>query len=397
MKTKIFFLILTLIVCGLFKTENTWAQKLTYIEKTFEGTSQLVNPIQAKKEILEKANAKIASDMILDMIGSDKYQKNLSQVKKIIIQSSKYIPFSKTSDLTKEGDLSKMVITLSVSLEDLRFLLKESGLLKETELSPTILPIYIVKDDLQTKTSAWWMDGVEDSQTQFLNGLLRSVFKKSSFNLVNLTKSGVVLPETLKKATLGEAEYLSLSQMYKAPFVLVGEVKIEKVVDADPMVGTKTVAQLNWKILEVNTFKNNLPSRVIGEVSRKIDLDTQDYLKSFHKKIQEQGEAFAQDLIAQLTEMWSRGTLGANVVQIRLMRHLPIENLEKIKNSLIAITRDIKTVKERRITSNYVVFEVETSASAESLGSKLQRVDLSGYKFVLQNVQNNELFFRFIQ
>jgi GTPase involved in cell partitioning and DNA repair len=177
----------------------------------------------------------------------------------------------------------------------------------------------------------------------------------------------------------------------------VGEVKIEKVVDADPMVGTKTVAQLNWKILEVNTFKNNLPSRVIGEVSRKIDLDTQDYLKSFHKKIQEQGEAFAQDLIAQLTEMWSRGTLGANVVQIRLMRHLPIENLEKIKNSLIAITRDIKTVKERRITSNYVVFEVETSASAESLGSKLQRVDLSGYKFVLQNVQNNELFFRFIQ
>lgn len=397
MKTKIFFLILTLIVCGLFKTENTWAQKLTYIEKTYEGTSQLVNPIQAKKEILEKANAKIASDMILDMIGSDKYQKNLSQVKKIIIQSSKYIPFSKTSDLTKEGDLSKMVITLSVSLEDLRFLLKESGLLKETELSPTILPIYIVKDDLQTKTSAWWMDGVEDSQTQFLNGLLRSVFKKSSFNLVNLTKSGVVLPETLKKATLGEAEYLSLSQMYKAPFVLVGEVKIEKVVDADPMVGTKTVAQLNWKILEVNTFKNNLPSRVIGEVSRKIDLDTQDYLKSFHKKIQEQGEAFAQDLIAQLTEMWSRGTLGANVVQIRLMRHLPIENLEKIKNSLIAITRDIKTVKERRITSNYVVFEVETSASAESLGSKLQRVDLSGYKFVLQNVQNNELFFRFIQ
>jgi hypothetical protein len=397
MKTKIFFLILTLIVCGLFKTENTWAQKLTYIEKTFEGTSQLVNPIQAKKEILEKANAKIASDMILDMIGSDKYQKNLSQVKKIIIQSSKYIPFSKTSDLTKEGDLSKMVITLSVSLEDLRFLLKESGLLKETELSPTILPIYIVKDDLQTKTSAWWMDGVEDSQTQFLNGLLRSVFKKSSFNLVNLTKSGVVLPETLKKATLGEAEYLSLSQMYKAPFVLVGEVKIEKVVDADPMVGTKTVAQLNWKILEVNTFKNNLPSRMIGEVSRKIDLDTQDYLKSFHKKIQEQGEAFAQDLIAQLTEMWSRGTLGANVVQIRLMRHLPIENLEKIKNSLIAITRDIKTVKERRITSNYVVFEVETSASAESLGSKLQRVDLSGYKFVLQNVQNNELFFRFIQ
>jgi hypothetical protein len=397
MKTKIFFLILTLIVCGLFKTENTWAQKLTYIEKTYEGTSQLVNPIQAKKEILEKANAKIASDMILDMIGSDKYQKNLSQVKKIIIQSSKYIPFSKTSDLTKEGDLSKMVITLSVSLEDLRFLLKESGLLKETELSPTILPIYIVKDDLQTKTSAWWMDGVEDSQTQFLNGLLRSVFKKSSFNLVNLTKSGVVLPETLKKATLGEAEYLSLSQMYKAPFVLVGEVKIEKVVDADPMVGTKTVAQLNWKILEVNTFKNNLPSRMIGEVSRKIDLDTQDYLKSFHKKIQEQGEAFAQDLIAQLTEMWSRGTLGANVVQIRLMRHLPIENLEKIKNSLIAITRDIKTVKERRITSNYVVFEVETSASAESLGSKLQRVDLSGYKFVLQNVQNNELFFRFIQ
>jgi hypothetical protein len=139
-----------------------------FIEKTYDGVSESENGTMARKEIVDNATEKVTSDLLHELLGDAKFNKNRTLLNtKIFKNSGRFIPVIKAGDLIKAEKGYKLSVFLQVNTKTLEAMLLENGLLYEFDSLPSILPMISIHDRVREKKVIWW-SGVKDDILKML-------------------------------------------------------------------------------------------------------------------------------------------------------------------------------------------------------------------------------------
>ncbi|MFZ4403580.1 MAG: hypothetical protein ACOYOK_05705 [Pseudobdellovibrionaceae bacterium] len=390
-KSKLFKMFLTLILAVIAlgpKLAQAQTSSKDFIERTEVGSSDEVNPVLAKKIIQDQVQSQIAENVIRDLLGADKFQKNKTVIQnKILKLSPRFMPFTKTGDLTKDGDIFKMQVTSRLALKDLQTLLEENGLLGLSDATPVIVPLIFVLDDVDSQTFFWWSSGSSNElQNLFLKieDQARSSFWKSGFYILKPQQAHMqsLVPEHLRKAKLNPEEMSAVAEALKAPLVLEGPIIVRKAEQK------KFNIEMNFKVFQANNGKT------IADVVRKFTTEPGDPQVVVPKKIKEVLDLVMTDLATQVTEVWQRGSLGSSTFKLTFQGFFSPLQLESFKQSLQNQVTSVRNVKERVISTKAVTFEVDAVGSLQEVAQKISGISVQNRRWTASSINDLEIIFK---
>jgi hypothetical protein len=367
------------------------------VERVYEAQSRDKNPVSAKTEMINQATERVSEDLIKEIIGESKYSRNKSLIQsKILKNSARYVPFSKPGELVPltPEDGYKMTVALRVSVDDLQSLLLENGLFYESDTTPVVLPTIRLLDRVNSKTYAWWADAENGAGKAFLlkegrslEDALKSAFMKHNFYVLKpqVMHFTEFLPPGARAESLRKEEWQTLAQKMGAQIQIDGDLTFNKSQERSEAV---TIV-LKMTALQV------MNSRVIAEVSRQFETEAGAFEAVVDRKLKEALESTSQDLAAQVFEAWQRGSLGASLYRLAVKGRLPLLRQEALKDALKDKVREVKNVRERLISSDGVVYEVDSALGPKDLAAKAAEIELGGgLKIVLESVTDQEAIYR---
>lgn len=372
------------------------AQQGEFIERTFSGVSKEKTPVGARKDIQDQAAQKISEEIIKELIGEAKYLKNKSAIQsKIIKNSSRYIPFSKPSEVTLETEEYKMSVALKLSLRDLKQLLQSQSLLNENDTIPVVLPVIAWNDRIEGRSYRWWLPGDKNQQGFLLKegrlfeNALRSSFQRNNFYVIKPIESGLgtSVPGdfyTEKPASGEDAQFFS--QYFNAPLLIEGQVLI-----SNGERGNNYRIEIRMTALQVSN------GRAIADVSRRYDTDAGGMENVVDKKLREVSEAAANDLASQVLEAWQRGSIGTSVIRVTITGKSSLPLMENLKEKIRSQITQVKNIRERLVSADSVSFEVDTSAAGSELLSKLELLDVAGKKLSKVSESSDEIILKWAE
>jgi hypothetical protein len=377
----------------LFLPSLVWAQK-SLIERTYEGRSKEKNPVIARQDILTQATVQISEQLIKEIIGDAKYARNKTVISnKIIKNAVRYLPFSKPGDMEPiEPEGFKMTALLRVNVDELQAMLLENGLFYQSDSTPIVLPSIRIVDRVNSKNYFWWVDS-DLSQKPFLlkegrslETNLKTALLKHNFYLLRpqALRFQQLLPQTFKTETLRTEDWQLVAQKFNAQVLLDGELSFNK-------------SQERSEAFTIDlrlTATQVMNSRVIAEVSRKFETDPGPFEAVSDRKLKEVLESASAELSTQIFEAWQKGSLGASLYRLTVRGHFPMQQQESFKEALKNKVREVKSVRERLITSEGVVYEVDSALSPKELSQKASQIEVGTVKLVLESATDKEVSYR---
>jgi hypothetical protein len=112
------------------------------------------------------------------------------------------------------------------------------------------------------------------------------------------------------------------------------------------------------------------------------------------RKLKDVLESATQDLAAQVFEAWQKGALGANLYRLTIRGRLPLLQQEAFKDALKNKVREVKNVRERLISTEQVVYEVDSAVGPKELAQKASEIEVGGLKMVLESASDKEAIYR---
>ena len=361
------------------------AQNQNLVERVVEGTSKEKNAVQARKEIIEKANEEIAKALVVEMIGEAKYNRNRTVInQKVVRNFNRFTPYVKNGELEQLPDGTYKLSTVArVNMNDLQALLLENGLLYETDGTPTAIPFVKMIDKVNGKSYTWWSEKESSGdllvikQEKIFEELLKDAFYKKNFYLQRPASHRFfeLLPSAYQSENLRGEDLQTLAEKLGAQIVVMGDIQVmahRERSDAFAMSVSLTALQAS----------NN---RVIAEVVREFETDAGNFETVVDRKFKQAVQSTCQDLAAQVLEAWQKGTIGASLYKVTIRGRLPAQLQESFKDQLKSKVREIKTVRERLISSDGIVFEVDSSVGPQEIAKKAALLEVGGLKLVVDS------------
>lgn len=387
MKRIFLFVLLSLI--PLF----AWSDK-QLIDRTIEVQTNEKNPVIARTKLNQEATEKASMELIKEIIGESKFNRSRDLINsKIIRQSSRFIPISKTGDLEILPDGGhKLTAVLKMSVSDLQSLLLENGLFYETDGTPIVIPAVRWVDRVQGSSYSWWSDrGAEQKpflrrQSRSLEKVLKTAFAKQQFYILKPQEFRFqsILPDDFRSEVLSKDDWQSLAQRFSSQIVLDGEFVI-----------SKSTERSDAFTIEIRLTANQVMNgRTIAEVIRKFETDGGSFEVVVDRKMKEVSETVTQDIASQILEAWQKGSVGASLYKLTLKGRLPLIQQESFKEVLRSNVREIKNIRERLISSDQIVFEVDSALSPKEIGQKSPKIQLGTYEIMLESSSESEITYR---
>lgn len=122
MRKKIFLLVLSVLMVHVAKAEE--------IDKEFVGLSKNPDVQEARNEILENAQKETIGNLIIQMIGRDKFTQNQKLIQeKVFAESSKYLTSYRTSGISNENGMMRMTVVMKIDMTELKSALSRHRLM----------------------------------------------------------------------------------------------------------------------------------------------------------------------------------------------------------------------------------------------------------------------------
>lgn len=363
------------------------------VDKTIEVTTKEKNPLNARRELNEKAQAKAIEDMVLETIGEERFKKNKATIEnKIVKLASRLIPFSKvgTMEPLPEGGF-KMTVMLKVNQEEMDQALVQNGLFYEADVQPLILPLvsWVDKSD-DSQAWSWWSPGNSTflaHENSTLEALLRPAFLKNGFFVLRpqQTNSKEAVPSaSVVDPSLSDIQSLAASR--NAQVVLTGNLQILP----SPTRSGGFLLDLKMAVLHVPR------NRSIAQVARKVETDVGPKNVVVTNKLKETLESMVTDLSGQTLEAWQRGAAQSNSYRVTLSGSIPLNVQEDFREAFKTKAREVKAVRERMITSNGVTYEIDSVTGPKELAKRVSEIPVVGGKLVLKDASDSELRYNWV-
>jgi hypothetical protein len=370
------------------------SQSTKFVERTIDITTENSNQQASRQAMINQATEKVSEELIKEIIGESKYSRNKGLIQdKIIKNSARYLPFSKAGEIKKlpEGGQS-MTVTLRVSTDDLQSLLLENGLFYEQDGTPIVIPFVRFTDKVNLKSYAWW-NADENMTKGFLvraskgfETALKTALMKNSFYLIRAQtlKYSRLVPPNLKNENLRFEDQQSMAGLWNAQITIDGDVQI-----------TKSPERSEAYMVSVKlTALQNINGRVFAEVVRNQETDSGPFEFVVDRKWKEILEPATSDLASQILEAWQKGAIGASLYKLSIRGRIPVPVQESLKEALKSKLKEVKDIKERLISGDNVIYEIDSSVGPQEIAKRVQQFETMGSKFVLDSVSEKEISYR---
>lgn len=347
------------------------AQNLDLLERQQTVTVQSESVENAQKTAQDLALKTVVESLVPELIGQELFNKNKAMIhQRVTSQSVKFVPVVKVLNVQQKEKEYIVTTQFKISLKDLKLLLSKQNLISQ-EVNPVVLPLITFK--INGQSIQWWSGETTQSEISKLFELMMQIsFKKNGFYLIEAEKNqlGKMLPEVLQTSEIFQDQADLMNQFWQSSMLMKGTVDIS---DSN----NKTQIDLNIEVTDASH------RRVIADLVRKIKVDKSDMKQQF--------EQMSIDLANQLKDVWQKGTIGTQPLKLTLVTHLPLKNIEQLKEVFKSQVPQVRQVKEREISSAQVSYEIDTELSALGLSEKIPFIHIGDKKFQLKSVNDNEL------
>lgn len=366
--------ILAALILTLIFSFNVHAQS-DLITVKYDGISATAtSPAEAVREVTAQATEKTARDQVIELIGEAKYRKNRELVeKRVISQSSKFIPTSRPSQAAQSPNGYRVSVELKVSPESLRKIVQNAGLLADTETPGTLISLVSITNKTNDLSYKWWAPETSEGKKDLaaLSNLWQQIvtteLEKKNFKIAKI-----------QKQSFDERELVSAAQ---AQMIIRGEARFRTLED-----GTGTFA------LKAGVYQS-ADSRLLADVTRTTKL-TRVNNATVKAAATQMFSEVARELTGTVHQAWQTGVVGSAAVQIAAVGALTPKQLEDFKTELNRGVRELKNLRERRFSSGRVILEADFKGSLPSLTELLRRTNLPSFQTEVGDSTSNEIELR---
>lgn len=370
----------------------SFSQVESLILKKYDLQSEIEDPQLARKDIIEKAYLQATEEILAQVFDLQSQQISKEKIQQTILKSSsKYIPYLKSGSLVHNETTKtySMSVEVRLSVENLRRILKQSGLIQSEQVQRSMVSMIRFEDRVGGDSYLWWegeppktyLKKISSTVEKSLQGgLLKSGFFLFPFTMTTFSK---MLPQKLVKPKFETQELVQVARFLKSGIVLDGYVYILK--DAE-----KKDFRLDLKITAIETGT----SKVIAEVSRRYFTGKGDYEKLSEQKLKKVIDPLTQDLVSQIVSSLEQGTLGYELTELTFKGPWLIKDHELIKTQLKDQVALIRSVKERMISNQEIVFEVASPLTSQKLSEKLTLPTINGRGSRVEAVSDHEVILK---
>lgn len=357
---------------------------------------------EAKKTAYERALTQITEDYAQEFIGVEKFSKNKSIIQsKVLKQAAKYIPFTKMIVLQSKENIHTIQVDLKFSFANYKLILQEQGLLTQTDALPILIPLIVWQDRERSINYRWWKEGrsearsesKSETQTEFLvklerqfENILKSQFIKNGFYVLKPLESSLIhhLPKSFQNEKISQEDLSILGQYFQSSMGLDGLIQIQKLKSEQYLIDVRLTAFL---------LENN---KTVGDISRQYVTENGVYEKVIDKKMKDIFEMAAKDLSSQINEAWQKGTLSSRTLKLSLKSPLTLKDKEDFKEQFKNFSSSIKSIKERVLSTEGTVFEIETPWSAQEFLNHIQSFQFKSKSIKFSALSEAELSAEFV-
>jgi len=369
------------------------------VERTVEVSIEEENSNLAKKALLEKATEKVSEDLIKEIIGEQKFQRNLQAIQKIIKNSIRYVPFSKPGEMQPYEKGFKLSVMMKINQADLQKVLLENGLFYESDMAPILLPVMTIVDKVQSRQWGWWQptdikmnDLIRISRV--FESQLKSAFLRNNFYLIRPQALHYVeiLPQQSGLSGLFSSQVIDfqswqkIARPWNVQILVQGSIEIQKAQRQNAFL-------IQYKLSALH-MQNG---REIAEVIRTYETEAGVQEAVVEKKLREVSDVITTEIAAQVLDAWQKGTIGSNLFRLTINGKVPLKVQESLREYIKNQIREIKEVKERVISSDQLTLEIDSSINPKEISLKKPNLQLVGYSLVLESANENEVTYRLVK
>ena len=379
-------------------TPSFWAQaqNAELIDFSVEATADGTFAVPPRDQLQRDAVQKTAEKLIREMVGDAKYDRNRVGIQnRVIRQAERFIPLVRLAEPTKTEKGYKGLVSLKVSVKDLKEVLTKEGFLYLTESLPTVLPLIEVVDRARGGSYRWWVGeaaGGVDAQVKQLHGRLIEEMRREmgtkGFYLMDPASGRFrdLLPLPYRTEGHRSEDVTALGEFFRASIVLRGRM----VLDRDS--GGGRGSQMRLELTGIQTENG----RAVAELIRNFESKTGGFDYSLQQNMTGVTQEVAKELAGQFQEIWQRGTLGSSIIRVVLLGDVSFQDIESFKREVQKIP-SLKRVMERRISWEGVVFEADVNGPLDVLAKRLSAVPLPQGKIELRSQSTSEIVLKKVQ
>ena len=374
-------------------SSQAFAMSVETYQKTIDLDTD--NKKQAQKIALNQASR----ELIIQMLGQKEYSKKKSQIeKKIIKNKNRYVlSISSSSGELQDTGKFRFSVTIKISKNNLRDLLKSSSVVKVSRSSYCIIPLITFSSELEEKnkqTWFWWkleQSSEESFSTQkklaetFFRTLSRD-FTKLGFYFIDpvFQKTVQAVPESLlPKRSKKMKHFNSLVHFYSCDIILSGSIDIEKNVG-------KNLSSLNTNHLlkvMIRAF-NQKTKESLFELNREFSLGNKD---SLQKTMDLKSQEVIESLIYRFSFYKERGSLGLDRLMLALQGPLSYSEKEKFITQIMQKVNGLKNIQIVYLSSQRAIYKSDISNSLDEILKDLKKIKLKDFTFQVRADSNSKL------
>lgn len=318
----------------------------------------------------EMATARVMEGILGSKVMPSIWEKNK---RRILNESSRYVLFIKASQPRVEQGLPVFDVQLRISSKNLESLLRETGLLTSGPVQ--ILPLFEVLSE-DGRAYAWWADDNLVNNSREIGRLktvvreLMGVFKGSSIMVLDPTQKAFQqsIPAVYRSGFLRKEDQMALAGFLKTDLVLSGSVEVVRA----GLEGGDLLIKTNLELWRART------GRVLGRYNSDVRLNSIND-KAVLVELKKASARLMGQLGNEVKRALQTGEIHSNVVRVEVKGELSHPQLTEFKKGLMGI-RQVKTLVERLIEADRVVYLADVTVPAETLVEEIKKQKWNGFK-----------------
>lgn len=383
MRSIIVFIILSL---GCFSEAKF---KAVVTEIVIDGESERT----ARTEAMDKASQEVTLEMIEAEIGATRVNENKSKINQDIqALKNRFIPYIKVVSSQKttneDGDPAfRFKVEMKVSHNDLRTILQQKGLYASQTKTGIVLPFVEVNNQISGESYRWWESvlstsrDIENFSQNFEDELAQGFLEKGLFLLKPQSFQMVhMIPHFMRKSYLTETDKVQLSTLKKGQIFLDGRVDIS----------SSPVKEGALRVRVQLSCKQVANGKSVAEVVKVFDSPKGQKFTQLSEEVKAVALETGEDLASQIYDLWQRGALEAEQIQLAVTGGLSHSQLERFKTALQQ-QLGAESLTERLFEPGQVTFEMDYSGGVESLKEKLRQGQIDGFRSQVVSSEGSQL------
>lgn len=342
-----------------------------------EEISDNKEPAQARQEIVNKAIEKASRNNIDLILGATEAQKKESLIKsKVLPQSGKYISYIKQGTMKNVAQGRQMKVTLHLSREGLRDVLKQEGLLHFATENIKMLPFVGFLDRKYSKSYKWWF--VDNNYTKSLvysqatefQDLLRQEMWGESFFVMDPMKGEThrLIPASIKSIAYSTSDLQSIGASLSSQLVIDGYVHY----GPSPKNSLAVAFEMELSAVLVAS------GRKVASIHKQYEAPVGDY----DTTVKKYATAFYKEGITQFKDdvlnSWQKGVFDTDRIKIIITSSLSYSDLKVFKQQLTQKSLKLKNLTDRSFAPGEIILEADVSQGAAALVDELKSFTWKG-------------------